>query len=112
MWLEQSEGERGRGGGPREGGLGGGEGTFVQGLGDPGEDLDFSPREVGVLEGCGHRRAGPDSGAHGRPLVASVGRLGCVEDRRGTRVEGLRRSWSRGPGTVGRFGVGFTGTGG
>ena len=33
----------------------------------------FSSGRVGVLEGCGQRKAAPGSGAHGRPLVAAAG---------------------------------------
>lgn len=46
----------------------------MQGLGDIGEDVGFTPREVGAPEGCKRKRAGPDSGAHRRPLVATEGR--------------------------------------
>lgn len=55
----------------REGGGQGGDGAGVQGLGDPEQE------DLGVLEGCGHRRAAPDSGAHIRPLVAAAGRADC-----------------------------------
>lgn len=60
VWEEQqggpinpsrvSEGER-RGEEGRDGMM-----QFKQGLGGPGEDMGFYPREVGALEGCGQRK--------------------------------------------------------
>lgn len=92
MWLQQS----GQGGEREEWRAGKGWGQVVQGLGDIGEDMGFTPREVGAPEGCKRRRVpspplkmpqGPDSGAHRRPLVATEGRTDCgvtvgVRDRR------------------------------
>lgn len=43
------------------------------GLGGWGGDLAFTQRAVGTLEGGGAEE-GPDSGAHGCPLVVAVGR--------------------------------------
>lgn len=52
----------------------------------------YYPREVGVLEGFWQRRAGPDWGDHGRPLVAAVGRtdFGVGAGKRISRVWGGR----------------------
>ena len=54
--------ERERGGEGRDGNRAGCVGCW--GLG---EGLGFYPREVGALEGCRQRRAGPDSGLEGAP---------------------------------------------
>ena len=66
VWQEQSgrEGER------EEGRAGRARGRSCKALW-VGLDLDFYPREVGALEDCGQRRAGPGLAAHRRPLVAS-----------------------------------------
>lgn len=57
------------------GGVGGGEG---RGPGRSGRALGaFLLREVGVLEGCRQRRAGPDSGAHcGKDRLLGGGQQG------------------------------------
>ena len=71
------EAERAR----EEGRAGRGTGQVIQGLvslGSLGEDLDFYPREVGALRAVRRERK-PDSGAHGRPLVAVVGGCGCTK---------------------------------
>ena len=49
----------------QEGRAGRTQGQVVQGLG--GQGRIFTPREVGIVEGCQQRKAGPDSGAHRRP---------------------------------------------
>lgn len=66
VWQEQSgrEGER------EEGRTGRARGRSCKALWVV-LDLDFYPREVGTLEDCGQRRAGPGLAAHRRPLVAS-----------------------------------------
>lgn len=68
-WSRVSKEERGRRGGQR------GEEQVVLGLGDHREDLGFSPKGVEALEGSGRRRTLLDSSAHGRPLVATTGRM-------------------------------------
>lgn len=76
--LEQNErGKRGEQGGDRAG---------HTGLVSLGEDLDFYPREVGALRAVGRERK-PDSGAHGRPLVAVVGSCGCTKQGKAGLVQ-------------------------
>lgn len=61
MWLEQSEWE--------------GAGRLCRALWTVGRTWAFNPGEVGALEGYMVRGVlGLDSGAHLRPLVASLGR--------------------------------------
>lgn len=55
MWLEQ----RDRGEEREEGRADRAQGQVLQGLG--GQGRTFAPREVGPLEDCEQRRAGPDS---------------------------------------------------
>lgn len=52
-----------------------GAGQPVQGPGDFSEDSGgYTAEGGGSLECWGQKSAGPDSGAHGRPLVATEGR--------------------------------------
>ena len=53
MWLKQREGLRKEGKGQGR--------PCMQGLLDHRQDLGFSSRKVGALEGCGQRRLGPHS---------------------------------------------------
>ena len=57
-WLEQSE--RTRRGEREEGRAGRGQGRWCRALGAAGRTWAFLLRELGALEGCGRRRAGPD----------------------------------------------------
>lgn len=59
---------------------GGGEGRERTGQVEQG--LGGNPGEVGAREGCG-QRAGPDPGAHRRPLVAAARRTDGGEARAG-----------------------------
>lgn len=106
MWLEQSE-RRGEG---EEGMAGRGPSQVIQGLGSHRQHLGFLLWELGALEGCGQRRAGPDPGVHSGPLVAAAGRASWEGGQVGRRVEGTapvpgisepRRFHSRGVGLQG-----------
>lgn len=89
-WNRVSQGERGRRGG-QEGDWQGLAGPWGLGVGGR-RTWAFTSREVRALGSCGERRAGPDLGAHGRPLLAAAGTTDCAWGRQrwGARVPGWR----------------------